>query len=265
MRADLHVHSYYSDGSESPAGVVACAREAGLQLLALTDHDSMGGIEEARAAAEAAGIQLIHGAEFTATVGGAEIHILGYFPFEANEDVRAHLWGMQQFRRRRLETACERLRRSGIELDAHELPASPRCESLTTMHLARLLTLRGYASSPRAAWRRYMARERRIVPMFEITAEEVIRVIHVSGGLAVWAHPGPRRLERQLVELIALGLDGIEVYNGRRGDHQGARWLARKYDLVVTGGSDWHGEGPLGVEADDLPMEPFLRRMGPGA
>lgn len=262
MRADLHLHSYYSDGSESPAGVVARARAAGLALIALTDHDSMGGVGEAAETARELGVELVRGAEFTAMLHGAEIHILGYFPSEPNEVVRAHLAHMQAERRKRLQTALERLRTRGIELDTRALPAAPYCESLTTTHLAQALAAAGYASSSRAAWRRYLSRGQGIVPTFEVTAKDVIGVIHSSGGLAVWAHPDRQHLQRHFGELLAVGLDGIEAYNGRRGGDLAARRLARKHELVVTGGSDWHGEGPLEIEADGIPLEGFLRRMG---
>lgn len=262
MRADLHLHSYYSDGSESPTGVVARAHAAGLELIALTDHDSMGGVAEARAAARPLGIGVIEAAEFTATLDGAEIHILGYFRASPNESVHAHLRQVQEFRRQRLETALERLRRRSLRLERGDLPAAPCCESLTMAHLAQLLVARGYVSSVRAAWHRYLAREQGIVPLFTISAEQVIAVIHASDGLAVWAHPHRQHLHWQLGELVARGLDGIEAYNGRRGREAATNSLACKHNLVVTGGSDWHGEGPLETVTDGLELEGFLRRMG---
>ncbi|MFQ5925978.1 MAG: PHP domain-containing protein [Terriglobia bacterium] len=262
MRADLHLHSHYSDGSESPAGVVARAHAAGLELIALTDHDTVGGVAEAAAAAGKLGVALIPAAEFTATLGSAGIHILGYFPTMPNEAVRAHLRQVQDFRRKRVETALKRLRRRGLEVDISELPVATCCESLTTAHLAQLLAARGYASSPRAARRKYLGRAQGIVPAFEVTAEEVVRIIQASDGLAVWAHPPRHRLERQLAALVALGLDGIEAYNGRREGETAASVLARKHNLVVTAGSDWHGQGPLGVRVDGLRLDGFFQRIG---
>src|SRR5512145_1759930 len=100
MRADLHLHSHYSDGLESPAEVVKRARAAGLDLIALADHDSMGGCEEAQRAAAQVGLSVIPAAEFTATLDGREVHLLGYFSAQPGREVAAHLRGMQAFRRR---------------------------------------------------------------------------------------------------------------------------------------------------------------------
>lgn len=267
MRADLHLHTCYSDGTESPAAAVAAAQAAGLNLIAIADHDSLGGVEEACAAARPGGLEVIPAAEFTASLHGREIHLLGYFADIPDEPLRRYLRRMQDFRRQRMETALARLRQRGVEVDSSDLPRAVCCESLTTTHLAVLLVARGYAASVGAAWRRYLASERGIVPLFEVTAEEVIAVIHCGGGLAVWAHPNRRHLQRELDELVAQGLDGIEVLNKRRRLEavEGLRTLVQKYNLVATGGSDWHGEGPLGAHvADGALLHDFLRRISIG-
>ena len=267
MRADLHLHTCYSDGTESPAAVVAAAQAARLNLIAIADHDSLGGVEEACAAARPVGLEVIPAAEFTASLHGREIHLLGYFASIPDEPLRRYLRRMQDFRRQRMETALARLRQRGVKVDSSDLPRAPCCESLTTTHLAVLLVARGYAASVRAAWRKYLASERGIVPLFEVTAEEVIAVIHRGGGLAVWAHPSRRHLPRELDELVAQGLDGVEVLNKRRRLEvaEGLRTLVQKYNLVATGGSDWHGEGPLGTHvADGVLLQDFLRRSSIG-
>ncbi|MBI4462002.1 MAG: PHP domain-containing protein [Acidobacteria bacterium] len=263
MRVDLHLHSYYSDGRASPAEVVEQAQAASLKIMALTDHDSMGGVAEAQAAAAQVGIFLIPAVEFTATLHGAEIHILGYFRSLRNETLGAHLRGMQAFRRQRLETAVERLRQRGLRLEVAALPVASCCESPTTFHLSQLIASRGYAASASAARRRYLGSGQGIVPSFEVTAEEVIAVIHAADGLAVWAHPPRPEFERRLAELVALGLDGVEAYNGQRGEVNASE-LAQKHDLVVTGGSDWHGRGAMGLEVKTDWLDRFLRRMGLG-
>jgi iron-sulfur cluster assembly protein len=264
MRADLHLHSHYSDGADSPAAVVARAQAAGLDLIALTDHDSLGGWPEARAAAAKAGIELLPAAEFTATHRGREIHLQGYFPAPPGREVADHLKRMQAFRRRRIETALERLRQRGVPVSFDELPCAPQCESVTSAHLALLLAERGYARTTRTAWRGLLSRKRGLLPGFEITAEEVIRVIHAGGGLAVWAHPERQQVRRNLEELAALGLDGIEAANGRRGLQPARDWqaLARTMGLVATGGSDWHGGNGLGdFAADEELLADFLARL----
>ncbi|MBI2955906.1 MAG: PHP domain-containing protein [Acidobacteria bacterium] len=264
MRADLHLHSYYSDGADSPAGVIEQAREAGLDLVALADHDSLGGWPEAQAGAARAGLSLLCAAEFTAAFDAEEIHILGYFPRLPGREVAAHLGRMQAFRRERLRTAIERLQARGVPARFEDLPCAACCESVTTSHLAILLAQRGYARSARAAWRRYMESRRGLVPPFEEPVARVIETIHTGGGLAVWAHPGRRQFRRRLEELVALGLDGIEAANQRRGLEPAAQWqaLARQYNLVTTGGSDWHGGAPLGeFAADEILLRDFLARL----
>jgi len=268
MRADLHLHTHYSDGAESPAAVVERARAASLDLIALTDHDSMGGWPEACVAAAKAGLDLLAAAEFTATHRGREVHLLGYFPAPPGREVAGHLKAMQAFRRQRIQTAIERLQQRGVPVAFDDLPRAPQCESVTSAHLALLLAERGYARSTRAAWRGLLSRKRGLLPQFEVTAEEVIRVIHSGGGLAVWAHPERPQFRTRLEELAALGLDGVEAANGHRGRQPARDWqaLAKEVGLVATGGSDWHGPeafGPLGsFSADESLLGDFLERLG---
>jgi hypothetical protein len=264
MRADLHLHSYYSDGTESPAAVVERARGAKLDLIALTDHDSMGGWPEVREAAAKAGLELLPAAEFTAVHRGRELHLLGYFPAFPGREVADHLRRMRAFRRQRIETAVERLQKQGVPVKFEELPHAPQCESVTSAHLAMLLAERGYARSTRTAWRGLLSRKRGLLPQFEVAAEEVIRVIHSGGGLAVWAHPERAQFGKRLEELAALGLDGVEAANGHRGRQPARDWqsLAREMGLVATGGSDWHGGSPLGeFAADEELLGDFLARL----
>ncbi len=267
MRADLHLHSYYSDGVESPAEVAKRARAAGLDLIALADHDSMGGCLEAQQAAAQAGLNIIPAAEFTATLDGREVHLLGYFPSLPGREVAAHLKSMQTFRRRRIETTIERLQQQGVPLKFEDLPRAPSCESITSAHLAALLAERGYARSTRGAWRGLLSRSRGLLPQFEATAEEVIHVIHAGGGLAVWAHPERGQFRDRLEKLAALGLDGLETANGRRGLQPARDWqaVAKKMGLVATGGSDWHGGDGLGeFAANEEVLGDFLARLGWG-
>ena len=265
MRADLHLHSYYSDGAESPAEVVQRARAAGLDLIALADHDSMGGCEEAQQAAVRGGVTLLRAAEFTAAFEGREIHLLGYFPSPPGREVTEHLKGMQAFRRRRIETTIERLQEQGVPVKFDELPCAPVCESVTSAHLAALLAERGYARSTRAAWRGLLNRKRGLLPEFEASVEEVIGVIHAGGGLAIWAHPERGQFRARLEELAAMGLDGIEAANARRGVQPARDWqaLAKTIGLVATGGSDWHGGDGLGeFAAGEELLTDFLARLG---
>lgn len=263
MRADLHLHTDYSDGTEPPSAVVEQAAAAGLALIAVADHDSLGALVEARAACERQGVRLVPAVEFTAALDGGEIHLLGYFRELPGGEVAAHLKNVQEFRRQRLDNAIHELRKWGLSLSVDELPCSPHCESLTSAHLAQLLVRKGYATSLSVARRRYL-RGKVLLP-FEVTAEEVIRLIRSAGGIAVWAHPGRRRFRGRLEQLAALGLDGVEVVNFSRGQDSAGHWQRELYKmgLVTTGGSDWHGRprclGELTV--DEELIGEFLRRL----
>ena len=169
MRADLHLHSHYSDGTEPPVTVVERAKAGRLDLIALTDHDSMGGWPEARVAAAKAGIELLAAAEFTATHREREVHLLGYFPAPPGREVGDHLRRMQDFRLQRIQTAIERLQQRGVPVKLDDLPRAPQCESVTSAHLALLLAERGYARSTRSAWRGLLSRKRGLLPGFEAT------------------------------------------------------------------------------------------------
>ncbi|HXE74216.1 MAG TPA: PHP domain-containing protein [Candidatus Xenobia bacterium] len=265
MRADLHLHSYYSDGLESPSQVAKRARAAGLDLIALADHDSMGGCAEAQQAAARDRLTVLLAAEFTATLDGREIHLLGYFPEPPGREVCEHLKQMQAFRRRRIETTIERLQKRGVPVKFEDLPCAAVCESVTSAHLAALLAERGYARSSRTAWRGLLNRKRGMLPQFEMSAEDVIRVIHAGGGLAIWAHPERGQFRTRLEKLAVMGLDGIEAANARRGVQPARDWqaLARKMGLVATGGSDWHGGDGLGeFAAGPELLGEFLARLG---
>lgn len=263
MWADLHIHTFYSDGMFSPRAVVERAQRIGLAIIAIADHDSLRGSAMAVSISSAHNVRVIPGAEFTGSLDGEETHILGYFAEMPGEPVPSHLRRIQEFRRERAYAAIERLREKGYDLSAYDLPAREHCDSLTTVHVAMLLARRGYASSIREAWKNFLSAETGFVPRFETTCKEVIDVIHAGQGLAVWAHPELEGFEKRLEALMAAGLDGIEVANFRR-DFTPAPELvaaARERRLVMTGGSDWHGFTPLGEGLNGALLQDFLARL----
>ena len=263
MRADLHLHTWYSDGAESPVRVVELASRSELDLIAITDHDSTGGVAEAVEAGVGRGVRVIPAAELTTTLHGMDVHLLAYFSKSPGEPLQSHLSEMQTFRRQRIEQAIVQLRTRGYSISLERLPAADCCESLTSAHLARMLLAEGFARSLRTVWRRKAVRD--ALGGFEAKTEDVVGIIHDSGGLAVWAHPAKKRFARRLADLAEHGLDGIEVQNLRRGDERTESMLtaARERGMIVTSGSDWH-EGPgLGERAfeGDL-LDEFLARLG---
>lgn len=256
---DLHLHTTYSDGSQSPEEVVATAAKCGVTLIAITDHDEIAGIPAARSAGQARGVEVISGVEINTDVGREDVHILGYgFPFEAP----AMLEGLHALRVARYERALrmlERLAAIGHPLDAERVLAIAGHGSIGRPHVARALVEAGHSRDFNEAFARFIGRGcPAYVPRTPYTPEQAIALIHHAGGLAGLAHPGklgdPHRILRQL---LPAGLDALEVYHS---DHSAAvnermRRLATQHGLVITGGSDSHGpHSPRMVPIGSVPV-----------
>ena len=245
MRLDLHVHTTASDGSSSPAEVVRLAAEGGLDVLAITDHDTVAGIPAAMDAAAETSLRLIPGIEASSTYEDEEFHILGYFIDPHADSVQAHQRHAVGGRERRMEEMVDRLRRQGLLIEMADVidAAGPDRSAIARPHLARALVLKGYAKSVTDAFDRLIGdRHPAFVPTRLATPEEAIRVIHDAGGIAVWAHPPMDALHRLLPAFIEAGLEGLEVYRPR-GTPRHVRKLERvatAAGLLSTGGSDWH-------------------------
>lgn len=252
MQLDLHLHSTASDGRLAPAKLVSAAAEGHLDVIALTDHDTVAGVADACAAAEVSAVQVVAGIEISTRAPEGEFHILGYGIDPLAPALVAHSAHSAARRAERMQAMLDRLRPFGVELRLEEVDALagfPAC--LGRPHLARALVARGRVGSVGEAFERYL---RDGGPAFVATefptVEEAIERIHAGGGAAVWAHPPADRVAEVLPRLAALGLDGIECHRPRTPPQATSRLvqLARTHDLLVTGGSDWHGphNGPLG-------------------
>ncbi|MHB8437903.1 MAG: PHP domain-containing protein [Acidimicrobiales bacterium] len=255
---DLHTHSRVSDGSETPARVVELAAAAGCSAVALTDHDSLSGLSEARAAAESAGITLVAGCEVSCrkpVLGDGSrppgsMHVLCYFVDGDAGPLPRELHHLRGDRRARNLALVERLRSMGLDVHWHDVVAEAGSEQgVGRPHFARLLVKIGAALDVDDAFDRWLADGRPgYVPKGRLDAADVVGLARDSGGVAVVAHPlslgldaGP--LERVLSGLAERGLAGIEaVYGNYRPDERAAlARLARRLGLVATGGSDFHG------------------------
>jgi 3',5'-nucleoside bisphosphate phosphatase len=243
MRADLHIHTHYSDGSFPPERLIELAQERHLDYLAITDHDCFAAYEEARRASaeRSLDLKLIPAAEFTGMLDGEEIHLLGYFKEFPSLRLQEYARKVQAERRDRIQRALETLTRVGVEASLDDIPAYPGCLSLTQLHLAFLLIEKKYAATVSEARRVYMTD--RVLPRFTMRAQDVIETITEEGGVAVWAHPEVENFDRNLKVFIESGLSGVEVLNLRRQNKASKQFLkaARKNNLVTTLGSDWHG------------------------
>jgi len=243
-RADLHLHSYYSDGTLTPTGIVERALARGLTAIALTDHDSVDGLEEARARAEGTGLEVIAGVELSAHDGGVEVHMLGYFVDDHDAEFRQALVGFREQRLLRAHAILERLEEIGFELSWDEVLARAQGGAIGRPHIAEAMVRAGYVGTIDEAFKRFLGtRGPAYVARRTLTPRGAIELVKRAGGVAVVAHPATMQRDSLIPELAKLGLTGFEVEHPRHdpGDRRRYQALCDRYQLVATGGSDSHG------------------------
>lgn len=243
---DLHLHTTASDGTLSPPDLVGKARAAGLSIFSITDHDTTAGLADGLAAARAAGAELVPGIEISAVADGRDVHVLGYFIDPAAGALRAFLDRQREDRVRRVREMGTQLAALGAPIDvAPILAEAARGRSVGRPQIASALLAAGHVTTRDEAFRRFLEfGGPAFVPRCGATPAEVVAIIHDAGGLASLAHPGLMRRDHLIAPLAAAGLDALEV---RHSDHDVAtetkyRALARALGLLVTGGSDFHGD-----------------------
>jgi predicted metal-dependent phosphoesterase TrpH len=239
---DLHSHSTVSDGSFAPARLIQEAAARGVTTLALTDHDSTDGLDEAQAAADAHGIELVPGVEITCGCAGTEVHLLGLGVDRHNATLQGLCTDIQERRRSRFYEMVDRLRAHGVPLSTEGVEDRV---SLARPYLARLLVRQGKATTYQDAFERYLKKGcPGYVAHETIRIELAIKAIQAAGGVAVIAHPGLYRNGDEVVyEAAKLGLDGIECHHSDHNHDVTQHYvsLARKLKLLVSGGADFHG------------------------
>ena len=256
---DLHVHSTASDGTHTPAGVIAAARGAGLAAVALTDHDSLNGVPEAREAGASLGIRIICGVELSATEGERETHVLALHISNASE-MESHLATFRASRRERAERIVHRLNGIGVYLSLDSVLEVANGGAIGRPHVAKAMVESGWARDVRDAFDRYLGNGRpAYVAKCCLGMPEAIQLIHRAGGLAFLAHPGVDGTRARLETLATMGLDGVEVRHPGHNAHDTARLatLADHFGLLPTGGSDWHGsaDGPRSLGCMRVPYD----------
>jgi predicted metal-dependent phosphoesterase TrpH len=262
---DLHLHTTASDGSLSPAQLVARARAAGLTTISVTDHDTVAAIAEVTDLATAEGMQVIAGIEITAVDDGRDVHMLGYLFDPACATLLALLERQRAVRVARVREIVERLAALDIPIDIEPVlvaAAARPGSSVGRPQVARELLRTGYVTSVQQAFDRWLATGRpAFVTRTGPSPAAVVEAIHDAGGLASMAHPGVTQRDELIAPLIDGGMDAIEVYHT---DHTAAaaqtyQAMARRHGDLVTGGSDFHGDGTrrntLGTVS--LPAEAF--------
>ncbi|MEO0562077.1 MAG: PHP domain-containing protein [Chloroflexota bacterium] len=245
MTIDLHSHTTASDGELTPAQLMALAYERGVTTIAVTDHDTTDGVRPAMTAAEMLGITVVPGIELSAeTDEDGDVHMLGYFIDLDNTDFQTRLGEFRENRYHRGRAIVRRLNELGVALDFAAVEAQADGAPITRPHIARAMVAAGHAPDLQTAFDNYLADDApAYVRRMKMTPEEAVDLIHSAGGVAVMAHPGRvAAYERILDRLGQHGVDGVEV-NHPSNDQavkQRAAEMAAQYDLITTGGSDFH-------------------------
>ena len=239
------------------------AHQVGLAAIALTDHDTLAGVEAATAAGRALGLRVVSGCEFSVHAPWGELHLLAYFLPLGDPALERFLAAARTARERRVVQMVEKLQRLGVEIDLEDLAYQAGDGAVGRPHVARALIDAGVVDDFEEAFARFLGRGRPAFVEKPLPAlREVADLVHGVRGVVVAAHLGERGQEAPLRALMADGLDGIEVRHPGHPPHVEARLrkLARQLDLGVSGGSDWHGEDDLGLAHAplgglDVPLE----------
>jgi predicted metal-dependent phosphoesterase TrpH len=250
IEADLHTHTTASDGTQRPAANVQMAFDAGLGAIAITDHDTVSGVEEALLAGRELGIEVVPGVEISTVANGQDIHVLGYYMDIYNEQFLQRLASLRETRDTRNNMIIERLQELGLDITMAEVlreveNIKTKGDTVGRPHIAAVLLNKGYVSSISEAFERYLgkgaaayANPPRIEPA------TAIGWIQEAGGKAVLAHPGIYHDDALVEAIVHQGLDGIEVYHSDHTPEDEAKYLslAQRSGLLITAGSDFHGE-----------------------
>jgi len=256
---DLHTHSTASDGILPPERVVEAAAKCGLSAIALTDHDTIDGVIAAKEAGERLGIRVIAAVELSAFLDEHEVHLLALHVSRL-ERLEERLKELRALRYSRGERIVEKLNALGIPITFDEVLQQSAGGAVGRPHIARALMARGVVHDFREAFARYLGGSgAAFVPKDKLSLEDAIAIAHEAGALAVWAHPGDAGRRERLEPLIAAGLDGVEIRHPghSRDDIKRLQALCDFFDLVPSGGSDWHGgdEGQRRLGVMNVPVD----------
>lgn len=243
-KADLHIHTTASDGNSSPEEIVKSAKEHKLEIISITDHDTIKGYRQAREIALDLDIQLLPGVEITADFNGRECHLLAYCFNPEHPAIRKMLAQHYRSRLKRGKWIIDQLSKEGLELDIAEVKAEANGGNIGRPHIASVLVNKGYVASFKEAFIRYLSDDSlgRIYNEYH-SYQKVIRIVKEAGGAVIIAHPGNLYSEDELEQLVNAGVDGIEFLHPSHdyATQKRIEEFADKYNLLLTGGSDFHG------------------------
>lgn len=240
---DLHLHTFFSDGLCSPEETVERARAKHLAAIAITDHDTFGGVEPALKLA-GDDLEVIAGVELSCQYQGTDFHILAYFVNHKHKQLKAKVDFYQKERLRRGIAIVDKLNEMGIDLQMDTVKRVAKKGAIGRPHVADALVREEFVLTIEEAFSRYLGYHApAYVPKTYFDPAEAIALVHDAGGLAVLAHPGTVRRDEVIPHFKEIGLDGLEVYHAKHTPHllRHYRQLAEKNDLIISGGSDWHG------------------------
>jgi predicted metal-dependent phosphoesterase TrpH len=243
--ADLHTHSFCSDGLRTPTQAVEEAAAAGVRVLSLTDHDTVEGVPEVLRAGEAHGIEIVPGTELSAHIDDREVHLLAYCLDHLSTRLAAYVRLVHQQRRDRGAAIVERLNRLGVDVSLEDVLVRADGGPLGRPHIAAAMVASGAVNDKEEAFSRFIGDRRPAdVPKTRCPAGDVIAMVHELGGVVILAHPGLSVSDAIIKSLVDIGLDGVEVFHP---SHQPPQIdhlteLAGRLTLLTSGGSDSHGE-----------------------
>lgn len=265
---DLHTHTTASDGRCTPAELVARAAAAGVRVLAVADHDTVASCAAAAEACASAGIEFVPGIEITAVVEESDVHVLGYFFDLESTRLLAFLAEQRQRRVERVRLMIARLAEHGVALDAEAVLQPGLADSSKSAGrpwIARALVAAGHVPTVSEAFNRWLSRgQPAFVPRIGASPEEIVERIHDAGGVASLAHPGQMKRDERIARYAGAGLDAIEAYHSDHDAKATSHYLgiARRLNLAVSGGSDFHADdehGGRGPGSVSLPRPEFER------
>lgn len=245
MRVDLHIHSKFSDGVLSMKEITSTLSNNGIRIFALTDHDTVDGIDEAYREAKKYSLEFIPGIEISTEFNNREVHVLGYYINHKCPDLLKELKILKEHRQNRASRILEKLEFEGMHFCNNTLERDGDTGVLGRPHIADILIENGYVKNRKEAFTKYLSKGSiGYIPRKKITVSQAVSIIKNAGGVPVLAHPGISFLNEQLDDVVNLGIEGIEVWHP---DHNLTLIdyfynYALRNDLIMTGGTDWHGD-----------------------